>query len=113
MVPIRVVGFGDLELRVNQQKQQVNAYRTLLHQILDKLNTLQQKHDLATSIKLEDCRRRHTALARRALSLAAQVQVLKNRGYALQPEEEMLKKKLDGLWRQVSDPAVNGSVNVM
>ena len=63
------------------------------------------------SIKLEDCRRRHIALARRALALAAQVQVLKNRGYALQPEEEQLKKRLESLAKQVYDPAIMGRVN--
>jgi nuclear pore complex protein Nup54 len=51
------------------------------------------------------------ALARRALSLAAKVQVLKNRGYALQPEEEMLKKRLEGLAKMVQDPAVTGRMN--
>ena len=83
----------------------------MLHQIQEKLNALSQKHDLVTSIKLEDCRRRHIALARRALALAAQVQVLKNRGYALQPEEEQLKKRLEGLSKQVYDPAIMGRVN--
>lgn len=51
------------------------------------------------------------ALARRALSLAAKVQVLKNRGYALQPEEEMLKKRLEGLAKNVQDPAATGRMN--
>lgn len=93
------------------QQQQVYTYRTILHQILQKLDTLSSEHDIKTSIKLEDCRRRHIALARRALSLAAKVQVLKNRGYALQPEEEMLKKRLEALAKQVQDPAVWGRVN--
>jgi nuclear pore complex protein Nup54 len=43
--------------------------------------------------------------------LAAKVQVLKNRGYALQPEEEQLKKRLDALTKAVQDPASYGRMN--
>lgn len=110
-VPVLAKGFKDLDHRVKSQEQQVNLFRHRLHEIQDKLAALQSRHDLMTSIKLEDCRRRHTALSRRALSLAAKVQVMKNRGYALQPEEEQLKKRLEALSRAVWDPAVRGRVN--
>jgi hypothetical protein len=36
---------------------------------------------------------------------------LKNRGYALQPEEEALKKRLEGLAKTVQDPAATGRMN--
>ncbi|KAL7275323.1 hypothetical protein RUND412_001725 [Rhizina undulata] len=110
-VPVLANGFPDLQKRVATQETTVMLYRGRLHEIQNKLATLQNHHDLQTSIKLEDCRRRHTALARRALSLAAKVQVLKNRGYALQPEEEQLKKRLEALAKGVQDPAVWGRVN--
>ncbi|KAG0125140.1 nucleoporin complex subunit 54-domain-containing protein [Tuber indicum] len=110
-VPVLAKGFKDLDHRVKSQEQQVNLFRHRLHEIQDKLAALQSRHDLMTSIRLEDCRRRHTALSRRALSLAAKVQVMKNRGYALQPEEEQLKKRLEALSRAVWDPAVRGRVN--
>lgn len=110
-VPVRANGFKDLDLRVKSQEQQVNSFRVALHDIQSKLEAIQNRHDLTTSTKLEDCRRRHIALSRRALSLAARVQVLKNRGYALQPEEEELKKRLDGLARLINDPANSGRMN--
>lgn len=110
-VPVRANGFNDLDQRVQSQKTQVNQFRASLHTIQEKLNAIQSQHDQTTSIKLEDCRRRHMALARRALSLAAKVQVLKNRGYALQPEEETLKKRLEGLAKSVQDPAATGRMN--
>lgn len=37
--------------------------------------------------------------------------MLKNRGYALQPEEERLKKSLEDLSRRVYDPDIVGRVN--
>ena len=110
-VPVRANGFKELDLRVKVQENQVQVFRTELYAIQEKLNAIRGRHDLITSIKLEDCRRRHMALARRALSLAAKVQVLKNRGYALQPEEEALKKRLEGLVKTVQDPAATGRMN--
>lgn len=110
-VPVRACGFKDLDLRVKVQENQVQIFRAELHAIQEKLNTIQTRHDLTTSVRLEDCRRRHMALARRALSLASKVQVLKNRGYALQPEEEALKKRLEGLAKTVQDPAATGRMN--
>jgi nuclear pore complex protein Nup54 len=110
-VPVRVDGFKDLDQRVKSQENQIQMFRNELYMIQDKLNQIQSRHDLVTSVKLEDCRRRHIALARRSLSLAAKVQVLKNRGYALQPEEEQLKKRLEGLSRLVNDPASSGRMN--
>jgi nuclear pore complex protein Nup54 len=74
-VPVRACGFKDLDLRVKVQENQVQIFRAELHAIQEKLNTIQTRHDLTTSVRLEDCRRRHMALARRALSLASKVQV--------------------------------------
>ncbi|TGZ83252.1 hypothetical protein EX30DRAFT_317311 [Ascodesmis nigricans] len=110
-VPVQANGFNDLEQRVKSQEAQVNHFRVALHNIQNQLEAIQNTHDLHTSSKLEDCRRRHVALSKRALSLAAKVQVLRNRGYALQPEEEELKKRLEGLARQVTDPAATGRMN--
>lgn len=43
--------------------------------------------------------------------MAAKVQVLRNRGYALQPDEELLKKRLEKLLNEVQDPGVWGRLN--
>lgn len=110
-VPVQANGFKDLEHRVKSQESQVHHFRAALHNIQNQLEAIQNRHDLNTSTKLEDCRRRHVALSKRALSLAAKVQVLRNRGYALQPEEEELKKRLESLSRSVNDPAATGRMN--
>lgn len=110
-VPVEAYGFEDLNTRMQAQTMQIATYRTVLHHIDAALKSIQQRHELVNSLKLEHCRRRHIELARRALSLAAKVQVLKNRGYALQPEEEVLKKRLEQLHKEVSDPGVWGRLN--
>lgn len=43
----------------------------------------------------------------RCLALAAKVQILRNRGYALSGDEDDLKNRLQNLEREVQDPAVS------
>ncbi|ODQ66383.1 hypothetical protein NADFUDRAFT_45861 [Nadsonia fulvescens var. elongata DSM 6958] len=47
----------------------------------------------------------------RTLSLATKLQVLRNRGYVLKPEEEILNQKLKELNQQMDDPKVFGRIN--
>ncbi|EGX43461.1 hypothetical protein AOL_s00215g197 [Orbilia oligospora ATCC 24927] len=110
-VPVIVRGFDDLKIRMQQQENQIAVYRATLHGINNRLTELSRNHDIKTTIKLAEALARHQQLAHRTLSLSAKVQVLKNRGYALQPEEDQLKKKLEVLTKMVSDPSVNGRMN--
>ncbi|KAF3921507.1 hypothetical protein ABW21_db0209756 [Orbilia brochopaga] len=110
-VPVLVRGFNDLHHRMQQQENQIKVYRATLHGINNRLVELSRNHDLKTTIKLAEAVSRHQQLAHRTLSLSAKVQVLKNRGYALQPEEEQLRKRLESLMKTVSDPGVNGRMN--
>ncbi|KAK6528699.1 hypothetical protein TWF694_003941 [Orbilia ellipsospora] len=110
-VPVLVRGFNDLQLRMQQQEHQITIYRATLHGINNRLTELSRDHDLKTTIKLAEAVSRHQQLAHRTLSLSAKVQVLKNRGYALQPEEEQLRKRLEALMKTISDPGVNGRMN--
>ncbi|KAK6503032.1 hypothetical protein TWF481_008067 [Arthrobotrys musiformis] len=110
-VPVIVRGFDDLKTRMQQQENQITIYRATLHSINNRLTELSRNHDIRTTIKLAEALSRHQQLAHRTLSLSAKVQVLKNRGYALQPEEDQLKKKLEALTKMVSDPSVNGRMN--
>ncbi|KAJ6262177.1 hypothetical protein Dda_2982 [Drechslerella dactyloides] len=110
-VPVLVRGFNDLQHRMQQQENQIKVYRATLHGINNRLVELSRNHDLKTTIKLAEAVSRHQQLAHRTLSLSAKVQVLKNRGYALQPEEEQLRKRLEALMKTVSDPGVNGRMN--
>ncbi|KAK6521147.1 hypothetical protein TWF506_001378 [Arthrobotrys conoides] len=110
-VPVIARGFDDLKIRMQQQENQIAAYRMSLHSINNRLTELSRNHDIKTTIKLSEALARHQQLAHRTLSLSAKVQVLKNRGYALQPEEDQLKKKLEALTKMVSDPSVNGRMN--
>ncbi|KAK9447752.1 nucleoporin complex subunit 54-domain-containing protein [Limtongia smithiae] len=110
-VPVLAVGFADLQRRVNVQEQQVVAYRTRMHEINEKLTELIARHDLYNTVQVEKSKARHAALAQRTLRLAAKMQVLKSRGYALRPEEEALRRAFEDMGQQLRDPAVFGKTN--
>ncbi|KAI9831226.1 MAG: hypothetical protein M1819_005154 [Sarea resinae] len=107
-IPVLGKGFKTLGHRLEVQVAHVNALQTRLHEINNCLTIMLQNHDLVISIRATDARRKHLALSQRCLALATRVQVLRNRGYAMDGAEEELKKKLVTLEREVFDPALSG-----
>ena len=90
---------------------QNNVLRLLqgrLHEINNGLTDMLRRHDLDVSVRAAEARKKHTRLNYQCLRLAAKVQVLRNRGYAMDSTEEELKKKLVALEKRVMDPALNG-----
>ncbi|KAK9470840.1 nucleoporin complex subunit 54-domain-containing protein [Dipodascopsis tothii] len=110
-IPVLARGFTDLQKRVNSQEQQVMAYRVRMHEINSKLGTLGTHHDLETTVRLAEMKTRYAMLAHRTLKLAVKIQLVKNRGSAMRPEEEYLKSRFDGLNLRLTDPAVFGRAN--
>lgn len=111
VVPVLAVGFPDVQKRINMQIQQVNTYRIRMREIVETLGRLSNKHDLDFSIKLAEAKNRHVRLSERILRLAIKVHVLRHRGYALKPNEEELRKKLDDLTKSLNNPEIFGRLN--
>ncbi|KAI9655162.1 MAG: hypothetical protein M1821_005645 [Bathelium mastoideum] len=107
-VPVSAHGFAALGDRLRVQVGAVTALQARLHEINNSLAAMRAQHELATSVRAADARRRHTALGQRCLALAARVQVLRNRGYAMDGAEEALRKRLVLLERGVCDPGLGG-----
>lgn len=108
MVPVLVRGFFGLGQRVEYQASFVENLRGRLHEMSRSLEAIMSAHSQRISINLEVSRRRHAALAQRTLGLAVKCQVLRNRGYALDAQEEGLRKVLVGVGREVGDPGFGG-----
>ena len=108
VVPVMAIGFTDLQTRMDGQQQQIHAYRTRMHEIVDKLKELDDRQLLHTTPKISVAMRRHTELSQRALQLATKVQVLRCRGYAMRPEEEQLRTRLTELQKRLKNPDTFG-----
>ena len=107
-IPVIIKGFQQLGQRVVLQNNCLTILQGRLHEINDGLTELLRKHDLQISIRAAECRRKHSRISDQCLRLAAKVQVLRNRGYAMDSAEEELKEKLIKLQNSVFDPALNG-----
>ncbi|KAK7546215.1 nucleoporin Nup44 [Phyllosticta citricarpa] len=107
-IPVLGRGFTTVGARLEQQAKAVGALQTRLHEMNNTLDELLRKHDLEVSVRVTEAKRKHVALTKRCLQLAAKAQVLRNRGYAMDPREEELKKTLKALERKVFDPMLNG-----
>lgn len=106
-VPVQCVGFLALGERLNSQAKNLSLLNTMLHAINKKLGELLHEHEVNTSVRALDAKRKHAVLKRRCLVLASKVQILRNRGYAMGGDEEDLKAKLVALERSVSDPGLD------
>jgi nuclear pore complex protein Nup54 len=105
-MPALATGFKAVAERLLMQKNVLAQYNSVLHQINSHLDQILSQHDLQTSVRALNARRKHAILRQRCLALASKVQVLRNRGYALDKEEDDLKTKLETLERGMSDPAL-------
>lgn len=105
-MPVLCPGFPGLIARLLLQKRALTEYNTKLHEINACLDAILARHDVDHSVRALNARRRHDALRRRCLALAARVQCLRNRGYALSSDEDDLARKLRAVERGVCDPAL-------
>jgi len=106
-VPALATGFAAVSERLKMQDQVFKNYRHALHSINCSLEAILSQQDLQTSVRAVNARRKHAILRQRCLALATKVQVLRNRGYSLDKEEDELKTKLESLDQAMTDPALS------
>lgn len=107
-IPVLCRGFSALGNRLRVQVQSVSSLQQRLHEINNSLAAMLQNHDLEISVRIVDAKRRHVALSQRCLQLATKVQLLRNRGYAMDSAEEELRQKLLELEKRAFDPLLSG-----
>ena len=107
-IPFIVKGFEQLGHRIISQEHCLSILHGRLYEINNGLTDLLRKHDLQISTRAQECKRKHLQLSQKCMALATKVQVLRNRGYTLDPTEEELRQKLQTLEKSVLDPALNG-----
>ncbi|KAJ6780815.1 hypothetical protein PWT90_09303 [Aphanocladium album] len=105
-MPVLCSGYTGVADRLKTQKRAISEFNTRLHQINSSLDAILQRHELETEVRALAARRRQVAINERCLALAARVQILRNRGYALSGDEDDLNRRLQKLEREVQDPAV-------
>lgn len=107
-IPVLARGFEQVAERIRQQQMAVGALRQRLHEINNCLSVLKDSHELTIASRLTEARRKHIVFTQRTLALATKVQILRNRGYVMDTQEEDLKKKLVELEKKTFDPVLGG-----
>jgi nuclear pore complex protein Nup54 len=107
-IPVLARGFEQVAERIRQQAAAVTALRTRLHEINNSLTLLKDAHELNVASRITEAKRKHIVFTQRTLALATKVQILRNRGYVMDQQEEDLKKKLCELEKQTFDPVLGG-----
>jgi nuclear pore complex protein Nup54 len=107
-IPVLAVGPLQLGKRLEVQAVWVRGLQSRLHELNEVLTKRLQAHDLQYSVRAQEARRKHVVLSRRCMALATKVQVLRNRGYALDGAEEQLRLKLTALEKIAFDPMLSG-----
>jgi nuclear pore complex protein Nup54 len=107
-IPVLARGFEQVAERIRQQAAAVTALRTRLHEINNSLTVLKDAHELNVASRITEAKRKHIVFTQRTLALATKVQILRNRGYVMDQQEEELKKKLAELEKQTFDPVLGG-----
>lgn len=107
-IPVLARGFEQVAERIQQQAMAVTALRTRLHEINNSLTLLKDAHELNVASRITEAKRKHIVFTQRTLALATKVQILRNRGYVMDQQEEELKKKLIELEKKTFDPVLGG-----
>lgn len=107
-IPVLARGFEQVAERIRQQQMAVSALRTRLHEINNALSVLKDTHELNVASRITEAKRKHVVFTQRTLALATKVQILRNRGYVMDTQEEDLRKKLAELEKKTFDPVLGG-----
>jgi len=97
LIPTLASGWGDLAKRMDWQEQELANHEKAMEAMRSRLHKLRNQHQLTTSVRLEKLARELDAIQNRVILLAKQVHVLRCRGLPIQPQEEILKAKMEAL----------------
>lgn len=106
-IPLLVRGFEEMAARIQYQVFAMNTLQSRLHEMNNCLGVIKDQHELTTGPRIVKAKQKHIEHTQRILALATKVQILRNRGYAMDQTEEELKKKLAELEKRAFDP-ING-----
>jgi nuclear pore complex protein Nup54 len=104
MIPVQAIGFKELKLRVAEQDKMSAQQQEALNNIQALISQLQRKHELETTVKLDEYRRTQMSLAQRVIRVMKKKELLANQGWGTRTSEEQYKARLEALTRELHKP---------
>lgn len=102
-MPVVINGFTDLKKRMQNQETQTGLHKAFLQKVDKDISDLRKKH--ASSVaQITDLKQKFLQLQHRILKILVKQECTRKIGYSIQPEEEMLKGRLETLNAHLTNP---------
>ncbi|KAK5650352.1 hypothetical protein RI129_001381 [Pyrocoelia pectoralis] len=102
-MPTPLNGYSDLKKRLLCQQYETKLHQGYLNQVGNDIVELKKKH-VNSVAKINDLKQKYAQLYHRLLQIIIKQEVTRKVGMALQPEEEMLKGRLEMITTQLGLP---------
>ncbi|XP_045480908.1 nucleoporin p54-like isoform X1 [Harmonia axyridis] len=102
-MPIAINGFTDLKNRMHNQEYETGLHKAFLQKVDKDISELRKKH--ASSIaQITDLKQKFLQLQHRILRVLVKQECTRKVGFTIQPEEELLKGRLETLNAHLNTP---------
>lgn len=102
-IPVPMIGFQQVKHRLKCQEEETARHRAFLDMAAGKIQGLHRQHT-ATQARLKEHRRTLLELQHRVLQVLVRQEITRKVGLSLQPEEEVLTRRLEAMHSQISAP---------
>lgn len=103
LIPVPMIGFAELHRRFKLQEHEIKQHQCRLDAIAEDISKLQIQHSNMIA-KIEEHKRKQQNLYHRILKVMVHHEVSRKMGFAIQPEEEQLRTKLESILAELSAP---------
>ncbi|KAH8024928.1 hypothetical protein HPB51_002342 [Rhipicephalus microplus] len=103
LIPVPMIGFAELRRRFKLQEHEIKQHQCRLDAIAEDISKLQIQHSNMIA-KIEEHKRKQQNLYHRILKVMVHHEVSRKMGFAIQPEEEQLRTKLESILAELSAP---------
>ncbi|KAG8877919.1 hypothetical protein FRB97_002917 [Tulasnella sp. 331] len=106
LVPVPAIGYEDLQKRVNMQAKFAEFQKAQLKEANDRLEALQQKHQLSTSLRAQRAALKQTEIDQGLAALVKTLHLMipSVRATSIRPEEERLRGALEAVEDELKRP---------
>lgn len=102
-IPVPLIGFSSLNERFELQEQEINQQRNRMKILANDVSALERSIE-STKAKLEEARKRNVPIRARILRAMVYLDVMKKKGFSIQPEEDDLRAKLEKISQELNAP---------
>uniref|UniRef100_T1J213 Nucleoporin Nup54 alpha-helical domain-containing protein n=1 Tax=Strigamia maritima TaxID=126957 RepID=T1J213_STRMM len=103
LIPVPMIGFTELQLRLKFQEQETKLHQSRLNLIGDDISELQRKHANMLS-RIAELKRKQLEMGHRVLKVMVKQETNRKCGLAVQADEEQLREQLEGILADLSAP---------